>query len=192
MIRRIAFFVFPRLTLLDFVGAYDALRRVATLGIDPSVTHRVIGTEATITDDTGVRLVADGVYEDLAPFDLLVVAGGLGTRELVGDRRVVEYLAGWGSDRPIASVCSGSLLLGAAGHLRGGPATSHHLVLEELRPFCSEVVHDRRIVDAGRVVTAGGVTSAIDLGLHLVERFWGAAARQRVARQMEYPGPPGA
>jgi transcriptional regulator GlxA family with amidase domain len=186
MITKIAFFAFPRLTLLDLVGAYDGLRRVAALGIDPSVTHRIIGTEATIVDDTGVRLLADGVYEDLSPYHLLVVPGGLGTRELVDDARAIDYLRGWGTERPIASVCSGSLLLGAAGHLRGKRATTHHLVYDALRPFCAHVEEGRRIVDEGRVVTAAGVSSSLDLGLYLVERFWGPDARGRIATQMEY------
>src|SRR5215831_14975333 len=77
--RRIAFFVFPRLTLLDLIGGYDALRRVAAMSIDSSVTHRIIGTEAEIVDESGLMLKPDAVYEDLSGFDLLYVAGGLGT-----------------------------------------------------------------------------------------------------------------
>ena len=61
--KRIAFLVFPRLTFLDFVGAYDALRRVATMSIDPAVTHRIIGTEAEIADETGLVMKPDAVYE---------------------------------------------------------------------------------------------------------------------------------
>ena len=90
--KRIAFLVFPRLTFLDFVGAYDALRRVTTMSIDPAVTHRIIGTEPEIADETGLVMKPDAVYEDLAPFDLLYVPGGLGTRLLMDDRRLIDYL----------------------------------------------------------------------------------------------------
>jgi transcriptional regulator GlxA family with amidase domain len=185
-IKRIAFLVFPRLTLLDFIGGYDALRRVATLKIDPSVTHRIIGTEREIVDDTGLVVQPDSVREDLSGFDLLYVPGGFGTRALMNDGPVIEYLKGWGRDRPIASVCTGALLLGRAGYLEGRRATTHRNALDLLRPLCREVVTDRRIVDEGQVVTAGGVASSLDLGLYLVERFWGAAARETIATQMEY------
>ena len=184
--KRIAFLVFPRLTFLDFVGAYDALRRIATMSIDPAVTHRIIGTEREIVDETGLVLTPDAVYEDLGSFDLLYVPGGLGTRTLMNDGQLLDYLRTWGSQRPLASVCTGALLLGRAGFLRDKRATTHHSAWELLRPLCREVVTDRRIVDEGQVVTAAGVASALDLGLYLVERFWGVAARQTIAAQMEY------
>ncbi len=185
-VKRIAFLIFPRMTLLDFVGGYDALRRIAGMSIDAEVTHRVIGTATRIEDDSGLAVRADGVYEDLAPFDLLYVPGGFGTRALIDDPRCIEYLKTWGGERPVASVCTGALLLGKAGHLEGLRATTHHGAFDLLRPLCREVVTDRRIVDEGRVVTAGGVASALDLGLYLVEKFWGRPARERVATQMEY------
>lgn len=184
--KRIAFLVFPRLTFLDFVGGYDALRRIATMSIDTTVTHRIIGTEPEIVDDTGLTVKPDAVYEDLAPFDLLYVPGGLGTRTLMNDRHLLDYLRSWGAERPLASVCTGALLLGQAGYLRDRRATTHHRAVHLLRPLCREVVTNRRIVDEGQIVTAGGVASALDLGLYLVERFWGAEARQKIAAQMEY------
>jgi transcriptional regulator GlxA family with amidase domain len=185
-VKRIAFLIFPRMTLLDFVGGYDALRRIAGMSIDPEVTHRVIGTATQIEDESGLVVRPDGVYENLEPFDLLYVPGGFGTRTLIDDSRCIDYLRSWGRERPVTSVCTGSLLLGRAGHLEGLRATTHHRAFELLRPLCREVVTDRRIVDEGRVVTAGGVASALDLGLYLVEKFWGQQARERVATQMEY------
>lgn len=186
LVKRIAFLAFPGMTLLDLVGAYDALRRVAPMGIDPEATCRIVGTKQTIEDETGTTLMPDGVYEELKRFDLLYVPGGQGTRPLMRDERFIEYLGGWPASRPVASVCTGALLLGAAGHLKGKRATTHHLALEELRPLCKEVVADQRIVAQGQVVTAGGVASALDLGLYLVEWLWGEEARRRVATVMEY------
>lgn len=185
-IKRIAFFVFPGLTLLDLVGAYDSLRRVALMGIDPEVTHRIIGTQSEIADETGMKFAPDAVYGDLSGFDLLYVPGGLGTRRLMGDDWCIDYLKRWGTERPIASVCTGALLLGKAGYLQGKRATTHHNAYELLAPYCREVVREGRIVDEGNVITAGGVASALDLGLYLVERFWGEKARERITQQMEY------
>jgi transcriptional regulator GlxA family with amidase domain len=185
-VRRIAMLAFPRLTFLDLIGGYDALRRVAPMGIDPGVSVRIIGTEREIVDDSGLVVRPDSVYEDLDTYDLLYVPGGFGTRTLLDDARFIDYLRTWGERRPLASVCTGSLLLGAAGYLKDLRATTHHRALDTLRPFCREVVTDRRIVDEGRVVTAGGVASSLDLGLYLVERHWGTPARETIARQMEY------
>ena len=102
------------------------------------------------------------------------------------DARFVEYLQTWGPERPLASVCSGALLLGRAGYLAGKRATTHHNAYDTLRPFCREVVSDRRIVDEGQVVTAGGVSSSLDLGLYLVEKYWSTEARKTIAAQMAY------
>ena len=184
--KRIALLAFPRLTFLDLIGVYDALRRLAPMEIDRGVSVRLIGTEREIVDDSGLVVRPDSVYENLTGFDLLFVPGGFGTRTLMNDTKFVDYLKTWGDTRPLASVCTGSLLLGAAGYLRGLRATTHHRALDDLRPLCREVVADRRIVDEGRVVTAGGVASSLDLGLYLVEKWWGAAAREKIATQMEY------
>jgi transcriptional regulator GlxA family with amidase domain len=184
--RRIALLAFPRLTFLDLIGVYDALRRLRPMEIDPGVSVKLVGTEKEIVDDSGLVVRADSVYEDLAGFDLLFLPGGLGTRPLMSDTRFIEYLKTWGDTRPLASVCTGSLLLGAAGYLRGLRATTHHRALADLRPLCREVVSDWRIVDEGRVITAGGVSSSLDLGLYLVEKWWGVTAREKIAAQMEY------
>ena len=131
--KRIAFLIFPRLTSLDFIGGYDALRRVATMGIDPDVHHRIIGTETEIVDDSGLAMRADAVLEDLGGYDLLYVPGGFGTRPLMDDERFIAYLRTWGDERPLASVCTGALLLGSAGYLRGKRATTHHAALDQFR-----------------------------------------------------------
>jgi len=88
--------------------------------------------------------------------------------------------------RPKASVCTGSLLLGAAGFLKGRRATTHPNALEALKTYCATVVA-ARVVDEGDVITAVGVTSAVDLGLTLVARIAGEEARERIAEQMDYP-----
>jgi len=128
------------------------------------------------------------VYQDLSGFDFLYVSGGLGTVALMDDKRAFDYLQTWGDERPLASVCSGALLPGHAGYLRDKRAATHHLAMDLLRPLCREVVTNRRVVDEGRVVTAGGVSSSLDLGLYLVEKYWGADARVKIAAQMEYRG----
>jgi cyclohexyl-isocyanide hydratase len=149
---------------------------------------REVVTNRRVVDETGLKMMPNSVYEDLSRFDLLYVAGGLGTVTLMDNKRAIDYLKTWGDERPLASVCSGALLLGRAGYLRDKRATTHHQAVELLRPLCREVVTNRRVVDEGLIVTAGGVSSSLDLGLYLVEKFWGVEARVAIAKQMEYRG----
>jgi cyclohexyl-isocyanide hydratase len=126
------------------------------------------------------------VGEPLDSYDLLVVPGGMGTRKLQHDRAFVDWLKSARSARLKTSVCSGALLLGAAGFLQGRRATTHPGAYKELEPYCATVVRER-VVDEGDIITSGGVSAGIDMGLHVVQRLAGADARARVAAQMDYP-----
>lgn len=190
MVKRVAFLAFPGLTLLDLVGGLDALRRLAPMGIDRTVTHRIIGTHATVVDDTGATLVPDAVYEDLRDVDLLYVPGGPGTRRMMHDEQCVEYVNSFGSGRPIVGASTGALLLAAAGHLKGKRATTHPGAAELLAPMCKEVVAGAPIVEDGNMTTGAGGVGSLDLGLWIVERWWGAEARAQVAQAMGATGPP--
>ena len=124
---------------------------------------------------------------DLIPrFDIIVVPGGFGTRSLQHDKAFIDWLKSADHVKLKTSVCTGALLLGAAGFLTGKHATTHQNTFDELKPYCDTVV-DHRVVDEGEVVTARGVSSSIDLGLHLVERLAGRKARMSIAKQMDYP-----
>src|SRR5262249_875364 len=142
--------------------------------------------QPTVSDENGLRFTPDAVGESLAGYDLLVVPGGYGTRPLMNDAAFLDWLRTASAVPLKASVCTGSLCVGGAGFLRRRPATAHRHSMEELAPLCGAAV-SRRIVDAGDVVTAAGVTASIDLGLHLVERLAGRDARERLAKQMDYP-----
>jgi cyclohexyl-isocyanide hydratase len=181
-----ALIVFDHMTALDFVGFYDAVTRLQTMKIAPEFEWTICAPKAQVRDDRGLAIAADSVQESLADYDLLYVPGGFGTRGLQHDRAFIEWLRTASAAPLKVSVCTGALLLGAAGFLRGLKATTHPTALEELKPYCAEVVH-QRIVDQGGVVTAGGVSTSIDLGLHIVERLAGKDARARIARQMDYP-----
>lgn len=184
---RIAVFVFSDVTELDVIGVFDPLARVSMMGIDPNCSVKLIGTRETVRGHFGASLRVEAVYPRLDRFDLLVIPGGFGTRALQHDVKVIEYLRSWGSAKPLATVCTGALLAAAAGMLQGKRATTHHAAFEDLTSYGVEVVKER-IVEDGRVITAGGVTSAIDLGLYLVEKNWGPEARRKIAVQMEYGG----
>jgi transcriptional regulator GlxA family with amidase domain len=112
--------------------------------------------------------------------------GGTGTRKLVDDADFIGWIRTAERCPYKISVCSGALLWGAAGFLRGRRATTHPDAFEQLATYGATVV-GARIVDEGDIITARGVTSGFDLGLYLVEKFAGADARTRIAKQMDYP-----
>ncbi|SFR69243.1 DJ-1/PfpI family protein [Halogeometricum limi] len=181
----VAFVVFDDMTALDFVGAFDPLTRLDTMDLAPfPFRWNVCARTAPVTATANLGIAVDEVDESLEKYDLVVVPGGAGTRELRHDESFLNWLGTADADI-LASVCTGSLLLGAAGFLAGKTATTHPAATEELRTYCD--VSEDRVVDEGDVVTARGVTSALDLGLHLVERLTDSETRTAIAEQMDYP-----
>lgn len=181
-----AFIIFDHMTSLDFIGFYDPVTRLKTMKIMDGFEWRICSMTRRVVDDRGLELEADAVAEPLGSYDMLFVPGGFGTRKLQHDRSFLDWLNPARSVPLKVSVCTGALLLGAAGFLRGRRATTHPGAYKELEPYCGAVVQER-VVDAGDVITARGVSSAIDLGLHVVQRLAGADARARIASQMDYP-----
>ncbi|HTD90746.1 MAG TPA: DJ-1/PfpI family protein [Burkholderiales bacterium] len=185
-----AFIVFDNMTALDFIGFYDPMTRLKTMKILEEFEWKICAystqMNAQITDDRGLKIAADSLGGSLAGYDLLFIPGGFGTRPLQHDRAFVDWI-GTAQHVPLkTSVCTGSLLLGAAGFLKGKRATTHPSAYQELEPYCATVVK-QRIVDEGNLITGGGVSTSIDLGLHVVQRLAGADARARIAKQMDYP-----
>lgn len=181
-----AFIIFDQMTALDFVGFYDPLTRLKSMDFIPNFHWQLCSFCDDVSDRQDLRFSPDTVGSSLADFDLLVVSGGYGTRSLQHDGEFIAWLQTAAPVRLKASVCTGSLLLGAAGFLKGRRATTHPNAYAELARYCAEV-SDQRIVDEGGIVTARGVTSSIDLGLHLVERLAGVDVRKEIAKQMDYP-----
>ena len=183
-----AFIIFDRMTALDFVGVYDPVTRLKSTGLMPGLSWDLCAHSEQVADDRGLVFAPTRVGGSLHVYDLVIVPGGFGTRALVDDADFIGWLKTSAPCELKASVCTGSLLLGAAGFLEDRRATTHPNAFRELERFCREVV-DERVVDEGGVVTARGVTSAIDLGLHLAERLVGEEGRERIRKQMDYlPG----
>jgi len=183
---RVGFVVYPGFTGLDLVGPHEVLVR-----IEEAECLLAGSSLEPVASSGGLRFVPDHTFAGCPSLDVLVVPGGPGQGAAMDDRELISFLAERAAQAAwTAGVCTGALLLAQAGVLRGRRATTHHRAYELLRPYCREVVTDQRIVDEGRVVTAGGVSSSLDLGLYLVERHWGAPAREQIAAQMEYRGYP--
>jgi cyclohexyl-isocyanide hydratase len=186
---RIGFLAFEGMTLLDLVGPLDALSRIASMGFDTQSSCEVVALTPgeTVWAACGLAVRAARYRPPLEGYDVLVVPGGPGTRALEGDPEAMAYLASFPKNRLVASVCTGALLLGAAGRLRGVRATTHHTALGALARHGAHAVR-RRVVDELQIVTAAGVTAGIDLGLHLVRRLTDEATAAAVGRQMEVSG----
>ena len=179
--------IFDRFTALDAVGPYEVLSRVPSCGVVFAATRR-----GPVRTDTGtLAIVADAALSELDHADVIVVPGGPGTRELMADTELVE----WVRDRHAAtawttSVCTGSLLLGAAGLLDGLDATTHWGAVELLESCGARYVTDRYVVQ-GRIITAAGVSAGIDMALHLARLIAGQPVAEAIQLGIEYdPQPP--
>jgi transcriptional regulator GlxA family with amidase domain len=179
--------IFDRVTALDAVGPYEVLSRL------PGARVRFIAASAgpKRTENGMLALTADGTLDELPHPEVIVVPGGLGTRALMQDESVLEWLrtahrtAEW-----TTSVCTGSLVLAAAGILDGLEATTHWMVLDALAEYAAVPV-SRRVVEQGKVITAAGVSAGIDMALLLAARIAGDDVAQAIQLGLEYaPEPP--
>jgi len=184
---RIAIPIFDGLTALDAIGPYEVLSRLpgATVSFVAAAAGRVR------TENGMLALHADAAFDELVDPDVLVVPGGFGTRALMDDPVTLRWLRAVHAQTTwTTSVCTGSLLLGAAGILDGLRATSHWLELDTLADFGAEPVSERVVID-GKVITAAGVSAGIDMALTLAARLAGDDLAQAIQLGIEYdPHPP--
>jgi len=171
---------------LDVVGVWEVLRKAKQLHSTLTLSVTTLATKETIQCALGLKVLAHEVKRDWSDIDLLVVPGGPGRKEVMEDAAMVDAIARFGESRPVASVCTGALILQKAGLLDGRRATTHFLSRDELTE--ADVVTDRVVVD-GTVTTAGGVSASIDLGLAILEGNFGKALADEVAARIEYVPP---
>jgi transcriptional regulator GlxA family with amidase domain len=183
---QIAIPLFERLTALDAIGPYEVLSRLP--GADVVFVAAQPGSKRT---DTGaLALTADRALSEVPRPDIIVVPGGRGTRDQPHDELLAWIQQAHQTSRWTTSVCTGALLLGAAGILEGLRATTHWLFFDQLREFGAEPTLER-VVEQGKVITAAGVSSGIDMALRLVQLIAGDELAQAVQLSIEYdPQPP--
>jgi transcriptional regulator GlxA family with amidase domain len=186
---RIDIVIFDGFDELDAIAPYEVFRTAEELGAP--IHAELVGAHgaATITASHGARIVVDRGPAD--GVDMLLVPGGgwfhgAGVRDEL-ERGVLPrtLVAAREAGAIVGSVCTGAMLLAGAGLLEGRRATTHHSAYADLRAAGAELV-EARFVDEGDLVTAGGVTSGLDLALHVVEKVAGASIAERVAREVEY------
>jgi len=182
----IAILIFDRFTALDAIGPYEVLQRL------PGAQVRFVGAERgpVRTEQGMLGIVADYTRDEVTSADVLLVPGGIGTRPLIEDEPTLEWIRAIAGSEWTTSVCTGSLLLGAAGLLDAKLATTHWRVLDLLSKFGATPVSERVVVQ-GKVITAAGVSSGIDMALQLAARIAGDDIAQAIQLGIEYdPQPP--
>jgi len=178
--------LFPRLTQLDLTGPYEVLARV------PGATVHLIGkTLDPVAADTGMRVLPTATFTDCPDLDLLLVPGGAGVNEQLSDPETLAFLRDRaGRTRYLASVCTGALVLGAAGLLKGRRAGTHWASRHFLPEFGATPEAERVVVD-GTLFTGGGVTAGIDIALRIVADLVGEPVAKAIQLSIEYdPKPP--
>ncbi|MFL0181004.1 DJ-1/PfpI family protein [Mycobacterium sp. SMC-15] len=185
---QIAVVLYPGFTSLDFIGPYEVLRWL------PDAQVRFVWHEpGPITADSGVLVVgATHSFDETPSPDVMLIPGGMTTMEHARDEKLLDWVrAAHQTATWTTSVCSGSVILGAAGLLTGKRATSHWMALPALKTFGATAVGDERIVHEGDIVTCAGVSAGIDLGLWLAGQIGGEGRAKAIQLSMEYdPQPP--
>jgi transcriptional regulator GlxA family with amidase domain len=195
---RVGILVFPDVEVLDFCGPFevfsvtrlDEAQRRETAS--PYEVFLVGDKPGQIVATGGLKVIADHGLDDCPALDIMLVPGGWGTRQLLHDERMLDWIAARGKSVPtLASVCTGALLLGKVGLLDGLRATTHWQALPLMRESfpAVTVVDDEHVVQAGRVITSAGISAGIDLALRIVARDHGESIARTTARFMEYPFP---
>jgi cyclohexyl-isocyanide hydratase len=186
MTLHIGLLVFPNIQQLDLTGPYDVF---ATM---PGVTvHLVWKNLDPLQSSTGLTLLPTKTFDDCPDLDVICVPGGVGINALLEDAQTLGFIKRQAAQAQyITSVCTGSLVLGAAGLLQGKRATTHWVSHELLEKFGAIPVKERVVRD-GNLMTGGGITAGIDFALTLISELFGAETSQTIQLQIEYaPAPP--
>jgi cyclohexyl-isocyanide hydratase len=178
--------LFSDLTQLDLTGPYEVFARMPNTSV-----FLVAATMAPVRSEHGLSITPDITFDWLPPLDVLCVPGGVGVNSMMDDEALLQWLRAQGDQaRYVTSVCTGALLLGAAGLLSGYRATTHWLSLDLLPLFGASPVEERVVVDRNRI-TGGGVTAGVDFGLVVAAELFGRTVAEEIQLTIEYnPAPP--
>jgi len=194
-VTRIAIFLFDGAEELDWAGPWEVLAAWSKMWPDDGVEVFTVAREdGTVTCAKGLRVLADHTWGTAPAADVVLVPGGQGTRPLTNDDAALDWVRAY-ADRGalVTSVCTGSLVLAAAGLLRDRAATTYWNAFDELLALdpTIDARRDDRFVDSGEIVTAAGVSAGIDMALHLVARLHSVERAKDVRRYIQYaPEPP--
>jgi cyclohexyl-isocyanide hydratase len=178
--------LFPNLTQLDLTGPYEVFARMPD-----TVVALVAETLAPVRSERGLTITPDTSFAEAIQYDVLFVPGGIGVNAMMEHAPMLEFLCAQAAGaRFVTSVCTGALLLGAAGLLQGYRAASHWLAIDLLPILGAKPIHERVVIDRNRI-TGGGITAGIDFGLVVAAQLYGRDVAEHIQLMMEYnPAPP--
>lgn len=181
----IGFVIYDEMTVLDFVGVFDPVTRLKTMGYRDDIQWDICAINEEVTGTGGLSVNATAIKEPLDDYDMIIVPGAVDVDSQIENPKFMEWFRTASECEYKVSVCTGALLLAAAGFLSGHRATTHPMAFDELSESAT-LVKDR-VVDDGEVITARGVTASIDLGLYLCELLTDSTVRDEIKDQMDYP-----
>lgn len=198
--QRVGILIFAEVEVLDFCGPFEVFsvtRLVEENRRQEESPYEVVliaETKDVVVATGGLKVLADFALGDCPPLDILVVPGGWGTRRELNNGDLISWIRENGPKvKTLASVCTGSLLLGKSGLLENKKATTHWKVLEEMQTLFPtvQVIPDQHVVESGSLITSAGISAGIDMALRVVARDHGEIVARATARYMEYPYPEG-
>jgi len=186
----VGIFLFNDIELLDFAGPYEVF------SVTSELNEQKLFQVFSISDDgseiksiNGLKVVPDYSFANHPPIDILIIPGGIGTRAEITKNHVLEWSKKVAASAQITmTVCSGARIPAKLGLLDHLEATTHHTVFASLKELAPNIIlnPDKRFVDNGTIMTAGGISAGIDLSLHIVKKLHGEAVVNKTIRYMEY------
>jgi transcriptional regulator GlxA family with amidase domain len=197
--KKVAILMFDDVEVLDFAGPFEVFSVTSELNKGdslpdsfasrPFAVFTVAEKPGAVNARNGLSINPDCTISDCPSPDILIVPGGIGTRKLIDNSAVINWIETCSQTAELVlSVCTGSLLLAKAGLLEGLAATTHHKALELLRKLGpnTTVIENQRFVDNGKIITSGGIAAGIDMSLHVVSKLLGKQQAEQTAEYMEY------
>lgn len=182
----IGILIFPQVEELDFIGPFEVLNYVNKVRPNSTKVRLVAKTLEPITAFNGLKIIPDITIEECPVLDIIIAPGGKGRMVAMKDALIQKFIFKQAKTATyITSVCTGAFLLAEAGLLRGKKATTYHTAFDELKVYGIDVVSSKVVKD-GNFITAGGVSSGIELGFYLLKELFGTKISQEVANKIEY------
>ncbi|MFX0210326.1 MAG: DJ-1/PfpI family protein [Candidatus Hodarchaeota archaeon] len=190
-IKKVGIYIFPQVEELDFVGVYEILAKTRSMKdegkllIETSLQVDILASEDMINCANGLIIKPHAIVDTFEGYDLMIIPRGRGVKKLIEDEKLLKNVKDFAKEHMIGSVCTGSFVLGAAGLLTGKKVFTHHKAREALKEYCN--VTDSRVYVDGNVISSGGVSCSLDLGLKILEIVYGEKISEMVQIIWKYP-----
>jgi cyclohexyl-isocyanide hydratase len=178
--------IYPQVEELDFVGPFEIMTYINKVQPDSTKVLLIAEKLEPVQAFNGMRILPDLTLEECPQLDILVLPGGKGRFSAMKNPAIIDFILRQSKDaRYMTSVCTGAFLLAEAGLLKGKKATTYHTAFSELQNYSVDVLN-KKVVQDGTIITAGGVSSGIELGFYLLKILFGSVLAEDVARKVEY------